>query len=236
MKLKNNLIRIYTSVTLAILSIYNFTVYATTLQFHNSQLFEISEGEFTEAFSLRNKYQIKVDTVTSPQICKIVHDKMIERLDNMQTDEALIYNIQDFNSNLCTIVKFPFGLLAAVVHTSFWEYEYWFFNESDYTFIANTGTLPKINGVQHCVSKEGYMVTWRNHSYDSNVDISVYRLQNDNIRLIHRYDDVKISNWEQVCWSAGNTFYIRGEYNDDDDEMQYTGKFGIKYIRLTVSQ
>lgn len=110
--------------------------------------------------------------------------------------------------------------------------EYWFFNETDYKFIAQTGTLPKLNGVEHCISKNGYMATWQSHAYDSNVDISIYKLTNSDIKLITRHTDVNISIWELACWGADNTFYICGLHNVYDNGLS-TDK---KYLKFKVSQ
>ena len=167
---------------------------------------------------------------------KSICDKIIERLGSMDESDAMMYNPEDFKSDACTIVKFPFGWLAAIVHAAFENREYWFFNEADYRFAAETGTLPEINGMHHCVSKKGYMATWQDRGYDSKADISVYRLQDSGIQLITRYPDVEISSWEQVCWGDGNTFYIRGVYHNDDEESQADEKSIPKCLKFTLSR
>ncbi len=207
----------------------NFSVYAAE---QNSQISEISEYEFAEAFSLRNMYQEKIDTIKTPQICNIVQQKIKDRFNNMNADEALKYVFQDSDFSVYQILKFPFGLLASCIYTHHEESEYWFFNETDYKFIAQTGTLPKLNGVEHCISKNGYMATWQSHAYDSNVDISIYKLTNSDIKLITRHTDVNISIWELACWGADNTFYICGLHNVYDNGLS-TDK---KYLKFKVSQ
>lgn len=233
--IKSNMkrIRIYATIVSVVFSLHHYTANAAEPVF---QLSEISENEFSEAFSQRSKYQVHVDTVTSPQICKIICDKIIERLGSMDESDAMMYNPEDFKSDACTIVKFPFGWLAAIVHAAFENREYWFFNEADYRFAAETGTLPEINGMHHCVSQEGYMATWQDRGYDSKADISVYRLQDSGIQLITRYPDVEISSWEQVCWGDGNTFYIRGVYHNDDEESQADEKSIPKCLKFTLSR
>lgn len=94
----------------------------------------------------------------------------------MNADEALKYVFQDSDFSVYQILKFPFGLLASCIYTHHEESEYWLFNETNYKFIAQTGTLTKLNVVEHCISKNGYMATWQSHAYDSNVDISIYKL------------------------------------------------------------
>lgn len=181
-----------------------------------SQMYVISEHEFDAAFSRRGLYEAGVDTVTSAQTNGIIRNKMAEKFTGMDSHAALRYGFYDSGSSEYTVLKFPFGLYAVCVYAMHEENEYWFFNETDYRFIACTGTLPSIHGIHHCISKNGYMATWKNHAYDSKADISIYRLKDGDVELISRHPNVNISLWEQVCWGADNTFYIRGEYNDDD--------------------
>lgn len=228
---------IYTCIMLAVCSIHNFAADAAMTTFQGSQVSKISESEFVDAFSQRKKYQAKIDTVISPQICKMVLDAVVEKIGSMDASDASLYNWQTFDSQSCTIVRFPSGLLAAIVYATHEMYEYWFFNESDYKFVDKTGTFPGRDGIYHFVSKNGYMATWNEHGYDSTVDISVYRLQDGGMKLISQFPNVKISTWNQVCWGDGNTFYIRGKYNDnDDEESPTTDKSGIRYLKFTISQ
>ena len=98
------------------------------------------------------------------------------------------------------VIRFPFGVLAALVYITHEEYEYWFFRETDCRFAAQTHTWPDYGGVRHCVSKDGYLATWQNRGYDSKADISVYRLRDGGVTPVARYSDVEITNWER---SAG---------------------------------
>ncbi|MCM1151896.1 MAG: hypothetical protein NC209_04560 [Alistipes sp.] len=198
------------------------------------RMVEISGDEFAEVFSRRDEYQVRVDTVESPRMRGIIRNKMLERIDNMG-DGAWEYDgfrNSDFSD---PIWKFPCGLLAVCVQRPFLECEYWFFAETDGEFVARTGVLPTTNGVEHCVSGEGYMAVWQNHSYDSSADISIYRLQDGAVRLVTCYSDVSISVWKQACFGAGNTFYIGGEYYGDDGEPT-AERVVEKYFKFPVSR
>lgn len=192
----------------------------------------ISEHEFAEAFARRERYEEKMDTIVFARICGIIRNKIRERLNSPDADAGPMYLFRDSDSNAEPIFRFPYGLLAVCVCASHEEREYWFFDAIDCKFVARTGTLPKTGGIEHCVSKGGYMVAWQNHAYDSKADLSLYRLQDGCVEPIARYPDVPVTIWERVCWGADNTFYLRGVYNCDDESP--AGMFVEKFLKFEV--
>nr|WP_304650232.1 hypothetical protein [uncultured Bacteroides sp.] len=132
------------------------------------------------------------------------------------------------------VIRFPFGVLAALVYITHEEYEYWFFRETDCRFAAQTHTWPDYGGVRHCVSKDGYLATWQNRGYDSKADISVYRLRDGGVTPVARYSDVEITNWEEVCWGEGNALYVRGSYYNDEEDGPPDERAVDKCLKFTL--
>lgn len=187
----------------------------------------ISASLFAEAFAARDTHQQTADTVTSEQICSVIQTESEEKLRSMEPDEASSYNIfPDSPFEVYPILEFPFGLIACGVYKGHEEYEYWFFNKADYKFVAMTDS-PLCN----YVSDSGYMATVRHHNHDSLTDISVYRLKDGGIKLVHKFADMEISSIEQACWGA-DALYISGEYVTDGDDPDFIPT----YLKLTLPQ
>ncbi len=229
--------RICAALILAASALHHPAAHAATTAAPDSRgprVSEISESEFAEAFARRSSYEAQADTVTSPRICGMIRKKMIERLDGMDdSDTAAIYDFRDSDSD-CPVIRFPFGVLAALVYITHEEYEYWFFRESDCRFAAQTHTWPDYGGVRHCVSKDGYLATWQNRGYDSKADISVYRLGDGGVTPVARYSDVEITNWEEVCWGEDNALYVRGSYYNDEEDGPPDERAVDKCLKFTL--
>lgn len=222
---------IFASVVLAAYALLSLTAVAAEPPFRK---FEISGEEFAEAFSRREMYQAREETIDSPRMRGIIRNKILERINSMGDDAWKYDNLRNFDSS-DPILKFPGGLLAVYVQLPFEEREYWFFDGTDGEFVARTDVLPTMNGAAYCVSEDGYMATLQNHSYDSSADIAIYRLHDGAVKLVARYPDVNISIWEQVCFGADNTFYIGGEYNREDN-VPAAERFVEKYFKFPLSR
>lgn len=203
---------------------------------YESRIVEISECEFNRAYLQRHRNQIEIDTIASLEICKMVCDSTLERLGKMDEVESIRYPFCSTDNDVSSVLRFPFGFVASCVRTIHEGCEYWFFCGDDCRFVAQTGALVKMSEVHHCVSKAGYFVAWYDHSYDSNVDIFVYRVRDGGVGVISKYMDVEISKWERVCWGENNTFYVSGEYTEDIDYSFLTDCTGRKYLKFIVSQ
>ncbi len=188
---------------------------------------EISESRFAEALSVSNSHQQAADTVTSEQVCRKIQTVSTEHLQNLPAGKAGSYNcFPDSPFEVYPILRFPFGVIACGVYKGFEEYDYWFFNESDYKFIIQTDSP-----LSNYVSANGYMATLKSHSYDRLSDISVYRLQNGDIKLVHKFADTNISRIEQACWGA-DALYLSGECATDGDDPDFIPT----HLKLTLPQ
>ncbi len=175
---------------------------------------EISADEFARAYAQRSKYQAKVDTLTFPPIREKVRQSTREKLSALEASDTAPYYLlksTDPEFAIGPVLKFPSRVVGVIMSCAFEECECWFFREYNGRFLAKTVT----GGVEErCVSKEGYLMAWRGHGYDANVDISIYHLKEDGVQLVAEFPDVPINGWDCVCWGADRTLYIGGEHNE----------------------
>ncbi|MDE7355313.1 MAG: hypothetical protein K2N21_00875 [Rikenellaceae bacterium] len=143
------------------------------------------------------------DTVTSAPICDIIQAKSLERLKGMEPDKASSYNVfQDSPFEVYPILDTRFGLIVCGAYKGYEEYDYWFFNDTDYTFVAQTDS-PLCN----YLSKNGYMATHKIYHHDSCTDIFVYRLHDGSMELVYKFAEIETSSLNKALWGA-DALYI----------------------------